>query len=73
MMKLRFALPSHLIDLSQIDALRGIHEDGDEIVIGAMTAETELLRAAGRPGHEPHRGEVGGGFENRHPRLERDP
>jgi carbon-monoxide dehydrogenase medium subunit len=43
MMKLRFAQPSHLIDLNRIDSLRGIREDGGEIVIGAMTVENDLL------------------------------
>lgn len=43
MMKLRFALPAHLIDLNRIAELRGIREQGDEIVIGAMTVENELL------------------------------
>lgn len=45
MMKLRFALPSHLIDLGRIPALRGISQSGDEIRIGAMTTEAELLRS----------------------------
>ena len=43
MMKLRFAEPAHLIDLNRIDALRGIREEGSEIVIGAMTVENDLL------------------------------
>ena len=43
MMKLRFAEPSHLIDLNRIPALRGIHQDGDTLVIGAMTSENELI------------------------------
>ncbi len=43
MMKLRFAQPEHLIDLNRIDALRGIREDGDTIVIGAMTVENDLI------------------------------
>ena len=43
MMKLRFAQPTHLIDLNRIDALRGIREEGSEIVIGAMTIENDLL------------------------------
>jgi aerobic carbon-monoxide dehydrogenase medium subunit len=43
MMKLRFAQPAHLIDLNRIEALRGIHEEGSEIVIGAMTTETALI------------------------------
>lgn len=45
MMKLRFAQPAHLIDLSRIDALRGIREASGTIVIGAMTTEHELLHS----------------------------
>jgi carbon-monoxide dehydrogenase medium subunit len=43
MMKLRFAQPAHLIDLNRIPELRGICEDGAEVVIGAMTSENELI------------------------------
>jgi aerobic carbon-monoxide dehydrogenase medium subunit len=43
MMKLRFAQPSHLIDLGKIDGLRGITQAADEIRIGAMTTEHDLL------------------------------
>ena len=43
MMKLRFAAPSHLIDLNRIAELRGIHEDGDTVVIGAMTSQSALI------------------------------
>lgn len=43
MMKLRFAQPTHLIDLNRIDDLRGIHEEGDQLVIGAMTVENDLI------------------------------
>ena len=45
MMKLRFAQPAHLIDLNRIDALRGIHEQGGTLVIGAMTTERELIES----------------------------
>jgi len=45
MMKLRFAQPAHLIDINRIPELRGICEDGAEIVIGAMTVENELIRS----------------------------
>jgi aerobic carbon-monoxide dehydrogenase medium subunit len=45
MMKLRFAQPSHLIDLGRITDLRGIEQVGDEIHIGAMTTEHELLHS----------------------------
>jgi len=43
MMKLRFAQPAHLIDLNRIPDLRGIREEGAELVVGAMTTEAELL------------------------------
>lgn len=43
MMKLRFAEPAHLIDLGRIAELRGIREEGGELVIGPMTTEAELL------------------------------
>jgi carbon-monoxide dehydrogenase medium subunit len=43
MMKLRFAQPAHLIDLNRIAELRGICEDGGDVVIGAMTVENDLI------------------------------
>lgn len=43
MMKLRFAEPTHLVDINGIDSLRGIRLDGDHIVIGAMTTENQLI------------------------------
>jgi carbon-monoxide dehydrogenase medium subunit len=43
MMKLRFAQPANLIDLNRIEALRGIREEGGQIVIGAMTVENALI------------------------------
>jgi len=43
MMKLRFAQPAHLIDLNRIPDLRGIREEGGELVVGAMTTEAELI------------------------------
>ena len=46
MMKLRFACPSHLIDLGKIASLRGVNQVGNEIHIGAMTTEHELLNSA---------------------------
>ena len=46
MMKLRFAQPAHLIDLTRIADLRGIREQGGNLVIGAMTTEAELLASA---------------------------
>ena len=43
MMKLRFAQPTHLIDLGRIPGLRGITADGETICIGAMTSERDLI------------------------------
>ena len=42
MMKLRFARPEHIIDISKIHGLSYIKEDGDLLKIGAMTTQTEL-------------------------------
>ncbi|MGI9218650.1 MAG: FAD binding domain-containing protein, partial [Hydrogenophaga sp.] len=43
MMKLRFAQPAHLIDINRIPELRGIREEGGQVVIGAMTVENDLI------------------------------
>ena len=43
MMKLRFADPAHLIDLNRISTLKGIRLEGNEIRIGAMTTENDLI------------------------------
>ena len=43
MMKLRLASPAHLVDLAGIADLKGIRADGDDVVIGAMTTQHELI------------------------------
>lgn len=48
-MKLRLAGPELIVDLGRIEGLRGIREDADDLVIGAMTphhevASSELVR-----------------------------
>ena len=43
MMKLRMADLSHLVDLQDIESLKGICFDGDSVVIGAMTTQDELI------------------------------
>ena len=45
MMKLRLATPGHLVDLHGIAGLKGILQDGNRIVIGAMTTQHELLQS----------------------------
>lgn len=42
MMKLRFATPEHIIDISKIEGLSYIKEDGDYLKIGALTTQTEM-------------------------------
>jgi len=43
MMKLRLATPAHLVDLAAIADLKGVRADGNDIVIGAMTTQHDLL------------------------------
>ncbi|MEP6837060.1 MAG: xanthine dehydrogenase family protein subunit M [Bradyrhizobium sp.] len=43
MMKLRLATPEHLVDLHGVAALKGISRNGNNIVIGAMVTQHELL------------------------------
>jgi len=42
-LRLRLNAPSIVVDLGRIDALRGIREDGDDLVIGAMTTHDEVM------------------------------
>lgn len=42
MMKLRFATPSHIIDISKIDGLSYVKEEGDSLKIGGLTTQAEL-------------------------------
>ena len=41
-MKLRLTQPEVLIDLSRVPGLNGIRQDGDTLVIGALTTHTEV-------------------------------
>jgi aerobic carbon-monoxide dehydrogenase medium subunit len=43
MMKLRLASPAHLIDLAGVADLKGIREDGKDIVLGTMTTQHEVI------------------------------
>jgi aerobic carbon-monoxide dehydrogenase medium subunit len=43
MMKLRLATPADLIDLAGIADLKGIRSDGNDVVIGAMTTQHDLI------------------------------
>jgi len=43
MMKLRLAMPSHLVDLAAIAELKGVRSEGGEIVIGATTTQHDVI------------------------------
>jgi carbon-monoxide dehydrogenase medium subunit len=43
-MRLRLAAPEMVVDLGKIDQLRGIREDGDVLVIGAMTPHADVAK-----------------------------
>jgi aerobic carbon-monoxide dehydrogenase medium subunit len=45
-LRLRLAYPSTVVDVSRVDEMRGVRDDGDAIVIGAMTTHDEILRDA---------------------------
>jgi aerobic carbon-monoxide dehydrogenase medium subunit len=43
LLRLRLAAPTVLIDLGRIDDLRGVRDDGDALVIGALTTHASVL------------------------------
>jgi carbon-monoxide dehydrogenase medium subunit len=45
LLRLRLAFPELVVDVGRIQELRGIREDGDTLVIGAMTTHHAVLRA----------------------------
>lgn len=45
-LRMRLNAPSKVIDLGRISGLRGIREDGDELVIGAMTTHDDVMHDA---------------------------
>ena len=42
-LRLRLAYPSTLVDVGRVPELRGVRDDGDAIVIGAMTTHDEVM------------------------------
>jgi carbon-monoxide dehydrogenase medium subunit len=42
-MRLRLAAPETVVDLTRVPELRGVREDGDSIVIGAMTTHSDVI------------------------------
>jgi carbon-monoxide dehydrogenase medium subunit len=43
LLRLRLAYPSVVVDVSRVSGMRGVREDGDHLVIGAMTTHYEVL------------------------------
>jgi aerobic carbon-monoxide dehydrogenase medium subunit len=43
-LRLRLAAPEVVVDIGRIDELRGVREDGNELVIGAMTTHDTMTR-----------------------------
>ena len=43
-LRLRLAAPTLIVDLGGIPEIRGVREDGDEIVVGAMTTHHDVVR-----------------------------
>ncbi len=43
-LRLRLAYPEVLVDVSTVDEMRGVREEGDRLVIGAATTHDEVLR-----------------------------
>jgi CO/xanthine dehydrogenase FAD-binding subunit len=85
MLAMRLARPSLLVDITRIDALKGIARDGDMLVIGAATRQAEALasgliradvpllsKALRHVGHPPTRarGTVGGSVAHGDPSAE---
>ncbi|BAH53289.1 FAD binding domain-containing protein [Rhodococcus opacus] len=81
-LRLRLSSPSTLVDLGRIAELRGVREDGDAVVIGAMTTYYDVIRnplvhehalllvEASRTVADPqirHRGTLGGALAHADP------
>ena len=81
-LRLRLTAPTTVVDLSKVSELRGVRDDGDAIVIGAMTTHhdvtrdplvaehAELIAAATRTVADPqirHRGTFGGALVHADP------
>lgn len=44
LLRLRLAFPELVVDVGRIPGLRGVREDGDRLVIGAMTSHHDVIR-----------------------------
>jgi aerobic carbon-monoxide dehydrogenase medium subunit len=82
LLRLRLAAPTVLVDLGRLTGLRGVREDGDDLVIGALTTHATVLADPLVARHAPllaqatatvadrqvrHRGTVGGSLAHADP------
>jgi carbon-monoxide dehydrogenase medium subunit len=82
LLRLRLAAPTVLVDLGRLADLRGVREDGDDLVIGALTTHATMLADPLVARHAPllaqatatvadrqvrHRGTVGGSLAHADP------
>lgn len=44
LLRLRLSYPTVVVDVCKVDEMRGVRDDGDRLVIGAMTTHDEVLR-----------------------------
>ncbi|NGN63079.1 xanthine dehydrogenase family protein subunit M [Streptomyces sp. A7024] len=44
MLRMRLSFPDLVVDVGRIDELRGVRDDGDRLVIGAMTTHHDVMR-----------------------------
>jgi carbon-monoxide dehydrogenase medium subunit len=81
-LRLRLAYPSTIVDVGRIDEMQGVRDDGDAIVIGAMTTHDAVMHDALVQQHAPviaqatatvadpqvrHRGTFGGALAHADP------
>jgi aerobic carbon-monoxide dehydrogenase medium subunit len=81
-LRLRLAYPSTIVDVGRVPELRGVRDDGDAIVIGAMTTHHDVMHDALVTEHAPliaqatatvadpqvrHRGTFGGALAHADP------
>lgn len=82
LLRLRLAYPGVLVDVSDVDEMRGVRDDGDAIVIGACVTHAEVIANATVREHAPlvvaatktvadrqvrHRGTFGGSLSHADP------
>jgi carbon-monoxide dehydrogenase medium subunit len=82
LLRLRLAYPSTLVDVGRVEELRGVRQDGDHLVIGAMTTHHEVVHDTRIRAHAPllaqatetvadpavrHRGTLGGSLAHADP------